>query len=74
MTCLQCGKPLTDDFFALWERSPLAKSGRFNCPSCGADHVRRDIGRTPEGKRLFSVRLWGHPTSGRKKKKDGNSH
>jgi len=68
MKCLDCGQEIPDEFFTAWEQSPQAKSGRFTCPHCRADHVRRDIGKTPEGKPLFSIRLWGHPTSTRRKK------
>jgi hypothetical protein len=32
--------------------------------------VRREIGNTPEGKPLYTVRLWGHPTTARRKKED----
>jgi hypothetical protein len=70
MDCLHCAKEIPDAFMAAWEATPQSKSGRFNCPACGADHVRRDIGRTPNGKPLYTFRLWGHPTSVRKKKED----
>ncbi len=73
VTCLECGKVLPDDFFEAWQKSPEAKSGRFTCPGCGADHVRREIGRTPEGKPLFNVRLWGHPTTRKRKREDRGS-
>lgn len=73
MKCLDCGKEIPESFFASWQTSPQAKSGRFNCPHCEADHVRREIGRTPEGKRLYSVRLWGHPTKARRKRRDRDS-
>jgi len=70
MNCLHCGQALPEAVLTAWERAPQAKSGRFACPSCGADHVRRAIGKTPEGKPLFTLRLWGHPTTTRKRKDD----
>jgi hypothetical protein len=70
MKCLECPNNIPDSFFAAWADSPQAKSGRFDCPHCGAHHVRREIGRTPEGKPLYSVRIWGHPTTTRKPKRD----
>lgn len=73
MKCLDCTKDIPDSFIAEWQKSPQAKSGRFACPSCGVEHVRREIGHTPEGKPLYSVRLWGHPTTSRKKKEDRGS-
>lgn len=68
--CLHCNEDIADDFLAAWDKSAQAKSGRFTCPHCSADHVRREIGRTPEGKPLYTFRLWGHPTSSRRKKPD----
>ena len=74
MNCLHCSFEIPDGFFAAWELTPQATSGRFMCPSCAADHVRREIGTTREGKALFTVRLWGHPTTTRKKKEDRGKH
>lgn len=70
MTCLECSKELPASLFEKGEKPPPSKSGRFACPSCGAEHVRREIGSTPDGKPLYSLRLWGHPSSRRKKKED----
>ncbi len=70
MRCQECGGEIGDAFFAAWEKTAQAKNGRFECPSCRADHVRRGIGTSPEGKPLYSIRLWGHPTT-KKRKKEG---
>jgi DNA-directed RNA polymerase subunit RPC12/RpoP len=69
MKCQHCSEEIGDDFFAAWDKNPRSKSGRFRCPHCSADYVRREIGKTPEGKPLYTFRLWGHPTSSRQKKK-----
>jgi hypothetical protein len=71
MKCLHCGEMIPDAFFEAWKKSAAAKSGRFNCPHCTADHARREIGRLPSGEMQYSVRLWGHLTEIRRKKKEG---
>jgi len=68
MRCLHCDQELPESFFKKWERRSGKPSDRFGCPHCGADHVCREIGRTPSGKPQYSVRLWGHLKAIRKKK------
>ncbi|HXX93960.1 MAG TPA: hypothetical protein VEN81_10015 [Planctomycetota bacterium] len=60
MTCLHCNAELTDDFFLERSRSQEFKGGRFACPLCGAEHIRRLVGQLPSGAPLYSIRLWGH--------------
>ena len=68
MKCQHCNTEIPESFFEAWQKTPAAKSGRFACPHCSAEHVRREIGKTPEGKSLYSIRLWGHPTTTKRKK------
>jgi hypothetical protein len=68
MHCLLCNQELPESFLEEWARSAQASSGRFSCPHCAADHVRREIGRTPLGKPQYSVRLWGHLSEIRRRK------
>jgi len=68
MRCLHCGREIPETFFESWSATPEAKSGRFRCPSCDAEHVRREIDPLPSGKRQFTFRLWGHLTANRKRK------
>jgi DNA-directed RNA polymerase subunit RPC12/RpoP len=67
MKCLHCGDEIPETIFADWEKSEGSKDGRFNCPHCNADHVRRQVGTLPTGEPLYSCRLWGHLTRMRKK-------
>lgn len=60
MNCLHCGKEISDSFFEKLSRSHEFKGGRFACPDCGADHVRRNEGKLPSGAPLYTYRLWGH--------------
>jgi DNA-directed RNA polymerase subunit RPC12/RpoP len=60
MNCLRCGREISDSFFTLLNQSPEFKGGRFACPHCGAEHLRREVGTLPTGAPLFTVRLWGH--------------
>lgn len=67
MRCLHCGKEIPDAFFTDWGKTVESKSGHFNCPHCNADHVRRQAGQLPNGKPLYTIRLWGHLTRMRPK-------
>jgi len=62
MHCLHCAKEIAETFFEALSLSPRARDGRFRCPHCSADHVRREIGRLASGQVEYTVRLWGHPT------------
>jgi len=61
LKCLACGKSIPDAFFKERSTSVEFKGGRFACPHCGAEHVRRSIGHLPSGEPLYTFRLWGHP-------------
>lgn len=67
MKCLQCGVEIPEAFFTQRNQSESIKGGRFACPQCGAEHVRRVIGQDPSGAPLFSVRLWGHLKAAKRK-------
>jgi hypothetical protein len=60
MKCLRCSREISDDFFACREQSPEFKGGRFACPHCLAEHLRREVGKLPSGEPLLGFRLWGH--------------
>jgi len=60
MKCLRCGRGISQSFFDLLQQSPEFKGGRFSCPHCGAEHLRRPAGTLPSGEPLFTFRLWGH--------------
>jgi len=66
MKCLACGKIIPDSFFVGESKTEQFKGGRFACPHCGAEHVRRLIGTLPSGGPLYTYRLWGHPASGKR--------
>ncbi|HZE98071.1 MAG TPA: hypothetical protein VE981_13660 [Planctomycetota bacterium] len=66
MNCLSCNVEIPDSLFAEWEKTEQFKGGRFSCPTCSAEHVRREIGKTPTGEPLYTFRLWGHLTSVRR--------
>jgi len=66
MNCLHCGREIPDSFFSRLGGSPEFKGGRFACPHCGAEHVRRTEGTLPSGAPLHTFRLWGHPTTVRR--------
>lgn len=66
MECMSCGQSISESFFDEKNGTEQFKGGRFGCPHCGAEHVRRDIGRLPSGKPLYTVRLWGHLTTVKK--------
>jgi len=68
MRCLLCGREIPSTFFDAWSGTEEAKSGRFHCPFCDAEHLRREIAPLPSGKPQFTVRLWGHLTAQRKRK------
>lgn len=51
---------IPDGWTTAWEATQ-SQSGRFNCPSCRADHVRRELVKTPGGRSSYSFRLRGHP-------------
>lgn len=72
MKCLHCGQEIPERFFQELENTQAAKTGRFNCPHCAADHVRRKIGLLPSGQPEYTMRLWGHPTKFRKRQ-EGDS-
>lgn len=67
MRCLHCGREFPAGFFQEWEQTSAARTGRFRCPHCQAEHVRRLIGHHPSGHEEYSVRLWGHPTGYRRR-------
>jgi len=71
MKCLECGSKLSSEFFALRTESPEFKGGRFACPHCGAEHLRRLVGHLPSGEPLYSLRLWGHLTAARRSASPG---
>jgi transposase-like protein len=71
MRCLHCDKEFPASFLEEWERSDAARSGHFSCPHCAADHVRREIGRSPAGRPEYSIRLWGHLSENRRRKDAG---
>jgi len=60
MNCLRCNRQISDTFFSARDESPEFKGGRFACPHCGAEHLRRNVGTLASGEPLFSFRLWGH--------------
>jgi hypothetical protein len=60
MTCLTCNGEISEEFFLNLSRSVEFKGGRFQCPHCRAEHVRREVGRLPSGEPLYSIRRWGH--------------
>ncbi|HVR84254.1 MAG TPA: hypothetical protein VMU54_08085 [Planctomycetota bacterium] len=66
MKCLSCGRALSDAFFTDLAKSVEFKGGRFACPHCGAEHIRRKIGELPSGAPLYTLRLWGHPLAKRR--------
>jgi hypothetical protein len=73
MRCLHCTLDIPATFLEDWAKSREAESGgRFRCPHCNADHVRREIDPLPSGERQFTYRLWGHLKSFRKKKQGGS--
>ena len=67
MNCLNCQGPLPEAAFPKEQSSLNVKKDRFACPHCGAELVRRRIGTLSSGEPLFSLRLWGHLTSLRRK-------
>jgi hypothetical protein len=67
MRCPQCDREIAEAFFSDRSQSCQFKGGRFACPHCAAELVRRQIGRLPSGEALYSVRLWGHLASTRRK-------
>ena len=67
MNCLNCQAPLPESAFPKEQLDLNVKKDRFACPHCRAEHVRRRIGTLPSGEPLFSLRLWGHLTSMRRK-------
>jgi hypothetical protein len=67
MRCLCCSREIPAAFLVAWSASAEAKSGRFGCPRCDADHVRREIAPLPSGQRQFAYPLWGHLTAIRQK-------
>lgn len=67
MKCLHCTVEIPESFFVEWGRTKESENGRFQCPHCRADHVRRTAGHLPNGEPLWNFRLWGHLTRMRKK-------
>ncbi|HVE41189.1 MAG TPA: hypothetical protein VNM14_14945 [Planctomycetota bacterium] len=65
MNCLGCGREISDTFFALRRQSPEFNGGRFACPHCGAEQLRRPVGTLPSGEPLYDIRRWGHPRAPR---------
>lgn len=68
MPCLQCGLEIPAAFFLAWESTEARRHGRFACPHCSAEHVRRPAGRRADGASDYTVRLWGHPTGTRRQR------
>ena len=60
MNCLHCAREIPVAFFDSRTESPEFKGGRFSCPHCGAEHIRRNVGKLPNGEPLHNFRLWGH--------------
>lgn len=66
MTCLHCQEELPASLFDDGRIGEGLSVGRFSCPSCHAEHVRREVGRLSSGAPLYSIRLWGHLSSNRR--------
>lgn len=61
MKCLHCAGEIAD--FLVNDDSPRRL---FRCPRCDAPHVRQLVDRTPDGRPVSEVRLWGHPATTRR--------
>jgi hypothetical protein len=66
MKCLSCDREFPEPSIEQENSADELKGGRFACPQCGAEHIRRQVGELPSGKPLYDIRLWGHLTAKRK--------
>jgi hypothetical protein len=60
MKCMNCGAEIPEEFFAQKSQSTQFRGGRFACPHCGVEHLRRQVGQLHSGEPMYSFRLWGH--------------
>jgi hypothetical protein len=73
MRCLDCHTDIPEDFFLQLSRSVQFKGGRFACPQCGAEHVRREVGQLSSGRPVYTFRLWGHQATQVRRAPSGRS-